>query len=79
MSGRPHYCGMDGESVWPHWDCPNCDALNPGVEHHDPYYCTACYCDECGSEMVYDFDANGEVGWCPAFLESDSNPSGKDD
>lgn len=72
MSKQPRYYGMDNEQVWPHWDCPACDALNPGVEQCDPRLVTRygpVYCDECGGELTYDFEATGEVGWCPAFLE----------
>lgn len=69
MSRPPRYVGMDEETVWPHWDCAHCDALNPGVEQCNPHYGGAVYCDECGGELTYDFDAAGEVGWCPAFLD----------
>lgn len=74
------YVGMDDEPVWPHWDCPNCDALNAGVEQVNPAT-VAGYgpplCDECGSEMAYDYDASGEVGWCPAFpVEVDDETGG---
>ena len=53
-----HY-GMDGEQIWPHWDCPACDAMNPGVEQCNPAYAehpicgVPILCDECGAVMVY--------------------------
>jgi len=71
MCNAPMYVGMDEEPVWPHWDCPCCDALNPGVEQVNPATVAsygAPLCDECGEPMVYDHSAPGEVGWCPAFL-----------
>ena len=65
----PRYVGMDGEPVWPHYSCPQCDALNPGVEQLHPRY--GAECDECGCVLEYDWSASGEVGWCPAFPEED--------
>ncbi len=50
--------GMDGETVWPNWDCPQCDAPNAGVECCDPGSNTSVLCDECGAEMVYRNDWN---------------------
>lgn len=51
----PKHYGMDGEEIWPHWDCPDCDAPNAGVEQCNP--ALAVYqpvlCDECGAVMVY--------------------------
>lgn len=70
MKTMAHYVGMDEEPVYPHWDCHNCYALNPGVEQINPSTMTIFgppLCDECGGEMAYDYDAKGPVGWCPAF------------
>jgi predicted RNA-binding Zn-ribbon protein involved in translation (DUF1610 family) len=47
--------GFDGERVWPHWECPNCDASNPGAEQCNPAS-RVIRCDECGSVMVYSED-----------------------
>ena len=52
MNAKPNETGLDGEKIWPHWECPNCDAPNAGVEQCDPRY-GAVLCDECHSEMSY--------------------------
>ena len=49
----PIHYGVDGEPIWPHWDCPECDAPNAGVEQCNPARGLPVYCDECGAEMVY--------------------------
>ena len=49
--------GMDNERIYPHWDCPKCDAPNAGVEQCDPRIMATggepVRCDECGAEMIY--------------------------
>jgi len=61
--------GMDNERIYPHWDCPKCDAPNAGVEQCDPRIMAAggepVRCDECGAVMVY----RGDYG-----NDSDSGP-----
>lgn len=65
------YVDMDNETIWPHWDCPNCDALNIGVERCHPRY--PAWCDECGTELKYDWAADGPVSWIPAFLVTEED------
>jgi hypothetical protein len=48
--------GMDGERIWPNWECPQCDAPNAGAEQCNPKL-GAILCDECGSVMVYEVEA----------------------
>jgi predicted RNA-binding Zn-ribbon protein involved in translation (DUF1610 family) len=49
--------GMDNERIYPHWDCPKCDAPNAGAEQCDPRLHVGrkkrVRCDECGEEMIY--------------------------
>lgn len=56
--------GMDGERLFPHWDCPKCDAPNAGVEQCDPRLHVGrrkrVRCDECGAVMVYRGDYGDE-------------------
>jgi len=49
---KPEY-GMDGERIYPHWDCPKCDAPNAGAEHCNPRARKRPKCDECGAAMIY--------------------------
>lgn len=44
--------GADGERIYPHWDCPRCDAPNAGAEQCDPSR-RRVRCDECNALMVY--------------------------
>ena len=50
--------GMDGEKIYPYWECPECDAPNAGVEQCNPRL-GAVRCDECGTVMVYAAPAGG--------------------
>ena len=68
--------GMDGEQIWPHWECPNCDAPNPGAEQCNPAN-GAIECDECGSAMVYESEATLWPAIHAAEYESRPDPLGQ--
>jgi DNA-directed RNA polymerase subunit RPC12/RpoP len=68
--------GFDGEQVWPYWECPNCDAPNPGAEQCDPAN-GAIRCDECSSVMVYKSEATLWPAIHAAEYESRCDPLGQ--
>lgn len=63
-------CGMDNERIYPHWDCPKCDAPNAGAEQCDPRLHVGrkkrVRCDECNAVMIYRGDY-GDDADCGAY------------
>jgi hypothetical protein len=60
--------GMDNERIYPHWDCPKCDAPNAGAEQCDPRLHVGrkkrVRCDECNAVMIYrgDYGDDADCG-----------------